>query len=322
MEKCLITTLRGEVQVDLPIFDAVRLYIKWGENESFAIKPSGGAGSINFGGPGTVIKVLQNGSIKVGSTNVGTEHTISATDTSAIDIIPTDGTVDTVIALYGIHTITAWGRASSSPYRMAHTDDAAMLEGSSISAATVALLAGSKEPADLSSIEKLPNRSSISSLLYAIEPNAYKGNIQSFASLPALVNAASRFSEGNPGVYGDIGVFEGNTVIQQISLRRNDRIVGMVDRLAGCSALTEIDLQSTGVTGNVESLGSCTQLTKIILSSASVTGTVEGLVAAFVAAGKTSGTISIGFPRTGITYNGESVVGTTLTWDGTDITIS
>lgn len=322
MDKCLVTRLKGTAVADLPFYDAIRLVVKWGASTSFAIKANGALANLFFGGIGTKVKVISNGTIKVGSDNVGTEYTITESSTSTIDVIPSDATQDTLVVLEGLSSITTWGRTTNSPYRMAYSDDLGFLAGSSVNVPNFALLAGASEPCDLSILAGLPNKNIITTILVSLDENAYKGDIRYLAELPLLVTAPTSISESNPGVYGDIASFAGHTAIQYIQLRRNDKIVGMIDNLAGCSALKTIDLQSTQVTGNIASLGACTNLTKIVLSSTSVTGTVEDLVVAFNVAGKTSGTITIGFTRTGITYNGAAVSGTTLTWSGSNITIS
>ncbi|MBO5595789.1 MAG: hypothetical protein J6M31_01845 [Bacteroidales bacterium] len=322
MDKCLVTRLKGTAVADLPFYDAIRLWIKWGDNTTFPIKATGSLENIFFGGIGTTVKVISNGTIKVGSDNVGTEYTITESSTSTIDIIPSDVAQDTLIILKGLSSISKWGPTTGSPHRMAHTDDSFSLAETSIAGTTVALLAGASEPCDLAVLEVLPNKSTITTLLWSLEQNAYKGDIHHLAAIPGLIVTGTALAAFNSGVYGDIAVFNGNTAIRNVELRRSDRIVGMIDNLSGCSALSTVDLQSTQVTGNLAALGNCVNLTKIVLSSTSVTGTVEDLVAAFNAAGKTSGSISIGFQRTGVTYNGSSVSGTTLTWNGSNITIS
>lgn len=318
MDKCLVTKLKGAVSSDNPFYDAIRMYIKWGTSSTFSIKSS----AIIFGGIGTTIKVIENGSIMAGSDNVGTEYTIASGSPSTIDIIPSNSSVDTPIVLKGLQSISAWGVGSNANRRLAYSDDQSFLAGTNRAGAVFSLLAGYREPADLSSLDNLPNKANITSIYLNTVSGGYKGDIQYLSGLSSLVEASTILSKNNPMVYGDIATFTNNSTIQNILLNNNDKIVGMIDNLSGCSALKQIDLQSTGVTGNLASLGACTNLTKIVLASTSVTGTVEDLVAAFNTAGKTSGTITIGFSRTAITYEGAAVSGTTLTWSGTNITIS
>lgn len=322
MEKCLITKLKGTVTNNNPFYDAIRMFIKWGDNSSFAIKANGPLTNLYFGGIGTTIKVIDNGTIKVGNDNVGTEYTITSNSTSTIDIIPSDTSVDTQIILKNLQSITYWGRGTSAHQRLAYSDDQSLLLGSAVTGSSLSLLGGYFEPCDISVLADIPNKANVTSVYLNNASGVYKGDIHYFSELPSLVSAQNLLSQNNPGIYGDIAAFLNNTVIQNIELRRNDRIVGMLDNLAGCSALKTIDLQSTSITGNIASIGACTQLTSVVVASTSVTGTVEDLVAAFNSAGKTSGSISIGFTRTGITYNGAQVSGTTLTWSGTNITIS
>lgn len=323
MDKCLVTKLKGTVTSDNPFYDAIRVFIKWGDNSSFAIKAAGQLTNIYFGGVGTTIKVINNGTIKVGTDNVGTEYTITSDSTFTIDIIPSNTSIDTQIILKNLPSISIWGRTTSTHQRMAYSDDQEFLAGTSVSGSGVFLLPGYFEPCNISVLADVPNKASITTLfLNPTVSNGYKGDISYLSELPLLQEAQNVLSQNNSGIYGDIAVFINNTNIQNIALRRNDKIVGMLDNLAGCSALKTIDLQSTSITGNIASIGACTQLTSVVVASTSVTGTVEDLVAAFNTAGKTTGTITIGFTRTGITYNGEPVNGTTLTWSGTTITIS
>lgn len=323
MDKCLVTKLKGTVTSDNPFYDAIRMFIKWGNSSSFAIKANGPLINLYFGGIGTTIKVIDNGTIKVGNDNVGTEYTITSNSTSTIDIIPSDSSVDTQIILKNLPSISTWGRTTSTHQRMAYSDDQEFLAGTSVSGKAIFLLPGYSEPCDISVLADIPNKASITTLfLNPTVSNGYKGDISHLSELPLLQEAQNVLSQNNSGIYGDIAVFINNTNIQNIALRRNDKIVGMLDNLAGCSALKTIDLQSTSITGNIASIGACTQLTSVIVASTSVTGTVEDLVAALNTAGKTSGSIAIGFTRTGITYNGSPVAGTTLTWDGSNITIS
>lgn len=322
MDKCLVTRLKGTADASLPFYDAIRMRIKWGSETSFAIKASGGLVNLFFGGEGVKLKVLSNGSVKVGDDNVGSEYTITVQSTSTIDILPVSSAQDTEFLLIGLSSISTWGRTTAAPYRLAYSDDLHYLQSSVVTSTSFALLAGDAEPCDLSVLASLPNKQAITVLLLNNAANSYKGDIAYLSELPSLQNIANYLASANSGVYGDISTFIGNTTIKRVELRRSDRIVGMVDSLSQCSALTHIDLQSTQVAGNLASLGACPNLTSIILASTSVTGTVENLVAAFNAAGRTSGSITIGFVRTGITYNGQSVTGTTLAWNGTNITIS
>lgn len=323
MDKCLITKLKGTVTNNNPFYDAIRMFIKWGNSPSFAIKANGAPTNLYFGGIGTTIKVIDNGTIKVGNDNVGTEYTITSGSTSTIDIIPSNSSVDTQIILKNLPSISVWGRTTATHQRMAYSDDQEFLAGTSVSGNGVFLLPGYFEPCNISVLADIPNKASITTLfLNTVVSNGYKGNISHLSELPLLQEAQNILSQNNSGIYGDIATFLNNTNIKNIALRRNDKIVGMLDSLAGCSALQTIDLQSTSITGNIASIGTCTQLTSVVVASTSVTGTVEDLVTAFNNAGKTSGSITIGFSRTGITYNGSSVNGTTLTWNGTTITIS
>lgn len=319
---CLITQLKGSVTRDLPFFDAIRLRIKWGNESSFAIKPAGSINVTYFGGNGTKVSVITNGNIEVGGESVGQEYTLTSDSTGTVDITPEDATQDTLIVLRGIATISHWGRSTSAPYRMAYTDDMPLLIGSSVNDASIAFLAGDQHPCNLSALANLPNKGAVTTLLLSLDENAYEGDISYLGELPGLLSTGAILAANSTGVFGDISVFEGNTTIRQVQLRRNDHIVGMIDSLAGCSAITVIDLQSTSITGNLASLGSLASLNSLVIASTSVTGTVEELVAAFVEAGRTSGSITIGFSNTGITYNGQPVTGTTLTWNGTSISIS
>lgn len=322
MDKCLVTKLKGTAVADLPFFDAIRMRIVWGTETSFPIKSGTGLGSLYFGGNGVTIKVIRNGSIRLSGETVGDEYTITSSTTQTIDIIPSDPAQDTQFVLKGIANISTWGRNTSSPYKMVYSDDLPLLAGSGITSTIFALLAGDTEPCDISVLSELPNKSLITTILINDANNSYKGDISNLRAVSGLLDTGIILSAFNSGIYGDISVFLGNTTIHSVRLRRNNRIVGMIDNLAGCSALTTIDLQSTQVTGNLAALGSCLNLTSIVIGATSVTGTVEDLVAAFNDAGRTSGSISILFNNTGVTYNGLPVTGSTLTWNGQNIVIS
>lgn len=318
---CLYKKLKGNVSADLPILDAIRLVVNWDSLESFPIKPSGGNWFI--GGPGISLKV-DNGSIKVGGTNVGSEYTSTGQEQDTIDVIPTSSTSTTQIVLKGLSMITRLGRSDSFPYNNVRTDDMEFIEYSGINYSIISLFAGVDGEQDLAALEYFPNKSVVSTINFCSLRNAYKGDISIFSQFPSVTVVGGTLARYNPLVYGNVSVFNGNTTITNVILRDNDGIVGLIDSFAGCSELKVLDIQTTKVGGNIASMGSCTKLTRLIVLGNSITGTIEELVAAFVDAGKSTGSITIDITHTGVTFEGNFVSGTkTLAWNGiSNITIS
>lgn len=322
MENCLLKKIKGNVSANLPIYDAIRLVVDWNGIDSFPIKPDGGNWYI--GGSGVGIKVT-NGTIKVDDVSVGSEYQSVSGEQAKIDVIPVSSIATTQIVLKGLSSITTFGRSNKFKYNNVSTDDMEFVSESSINFNTISIFRGVNKEQDIASLLFFPNKNVVSTINFGAVTNSYKGDISVLGQFPSLIAVQLALAKNNPNVYGDISVFENNTTITNIVLRDNDGIVGMIDSLSGCTALTSIDLQSTKIGGNIASLGTCTNITNMILPDTSITGTIEGLVAAFVDDGhKNSGSITINIGHTGVTFEGNFVTGTkTLAWNGkTNITLS
>ena len=79
------------------------------------------------------------------------------------------------------------------------------------------------------------------------------------------------------------------------------------------------------VTGDiVDAFGSNTSINNLtIYDEPNVTGSIEDFVAAQRSAGRTTGTINIGFTGSGVTYNGSNnILYSSLTWDANSITVT
>lgn len=79
------------------------------------------------------------------------------------------------------------------------------------------------------------------------------------------------------------------------------------------------------ITGDiVDAFGSNIALTELcIYKEPNITGSIENFVAAQRAAGRTTGTITIGFDVSGVTYNGNNTIPySSLTWDANSITVT
>lgn len=108
-------------------------------------------------------------------------------------------------------------------------------------------------------------------------------------------------------------------------------IVGDCAHLAKFPKLKRIYWNNALCYGNISVLGKLTQLVELQWYTAQVTGSLEEFVANARAAGRTEGSVSLGwFNDTGVTFNGETAAvkantslkwtATTITWNGKTIT--
>ena len=89
--------------------------------------------------------------------------------------------------------------------------------------------------------------------------------------------------------------------------------------------LTQLSLANNQLLrGNVAGLGNCIALTSLTLNTChNISGTLEGLLDAMVAAGRTSGSMSIGLIQSAVTYNGTVPSNTlTATFSGSGWTVA
>ena len=107
---------------------------------------------------------------------------------------------------------------------------------------------------------------------------------------------------GNQDIYGNLDSdFLEATSLTQLSLANNQLLRGNVTGLANCIALTSLTLNTCH----------------------NISGTLEALLDAMVAAGRTSGTMTIGLIQSAITYNGSVPSGTlTATFSDSGWTIA
>ena len=75
-----------------------------------------------------------------------------------------------------------------------------------------------------------------------------------------------------------------------------------------------------GLTGNVNSIGSHTNFTTLNLANTVVEGSIEGIVANEIAAGKTTGSITVNCSDNKITFEGIKIgsqgqISSVFTWD-------
>lgn len=104
----------------------------------------------------------------------------------------------------------------------------------------------------------------------------------------------------------DIDALEYMTNLRELNLGFGST-VGSINSLSKLTELTGINLWQPGITGNIVSLGNCTKLTSTIyLNDGNIEGALEDFCNAQVAAGRTSGTVTIKCSAY-ITYQGSTV---------------
>ena len=106
--------------------------------------------------------------------------------------------------------------------------------------------------------------------------------------------------------------------------------VGDVADLAKFPKLARLRLRNKECIGDVANLGNLLSLTYLELNGDALTGKMEDMVARYRKNGKTSGTLSLGYLATGVSFNGNAMTldessklewtASTITWNGKTIT--
>lgn len=129
-------------------------------------------------------------------------------------------------------------------------------------------------------------------------PHIY-GNISAISSITSLTEV--NFKSTN--VDGDISSLSALENVEILYLDSTD-VIGDISVLENMHSLTTLTLNGAmGLYGNISALAK-TNCNYAHLYGTQVTGSLEELVAALIANGRTSGTIRMRLPNTGITYNG------------------
>jgi len=115
-------------------------------------------------------------------------------------------------------------------------------------------------------------------------------------------------------VTGDISNFYNNNITELIIVA-SPNVYGNLDKFR--DQYTAIRLQGTSISGDIAGFAKFKTAEYIWLTNTQVHGTIESLVAAFVAAGKTSGTVNLSVNGTSVTYQGRNTdKGADLIWNG------
>lgn len=146
----------------------------------------------------------------------------------------------------------------------------------------------------------------------------YKGQPYPIEKLPwATLTTLENSSDSDHGMPKNITGDFANVDLSHIQVLKlaNQEIYGDLDSdFLGATSLTQLSLANNQLLrGNVTGLGNCIALTAITLNTChNISGTLESLLDAMVAAGRTSGTMTVALIHSAITYNG-TVPSTTLT---------
>ena len=146
----------------------------------------------------------------------------------------------------------------------------------------------------------------------------YKGQPYPIEKLPwATLTTLENLSDLDHGMPKNITGDFANVDLSHIQVLKlaNQEIYGDLDSdFLGATSLTQLSLANNQLLrGDITGLGNCIALTSLILNTChNISGTLEDLLDAMVAAGRTSGSRSIGLIQSAVTYNG-TVPSTTLT---------
>lgn len=140
--------------------------------------------------------------------------------------------------------------------------------------------------------------------------------------LASLSIAASNDKE--PMMEGNLDDLNPNTTLFNF---QNQKVSGNISALASHTALTSAGLYGcSAVEGSISSIGDLVSLTSLTVEyCSSLSGTLESLFDAMVTAGRTSGTLTVYYGNSPITYNGQTTTGSTpvvATFSGSGWTVS
>ena len=151
----------------------------------------------------------------------------------------------------------------------------------------------------------------------------YKGQPHPIEKLPwATLTTLENSSDSEHGMPRNITGDFANVDLSNIQVLKlaNQEIYGDLDSdFLGATSLTQLNLANNQLLrGNVTGLGNCIALTSLTLNTChNISGTLENLLDAMVAAGRTSGTMTVALIQSAITYNGTVPSGTlTATFSG------
>lgn len=128
---------------------------------------------------------------------------------------------------------------------------------------------------------------------------------ESLASLSVLASVGKE-----PMMEGDLEDLNPNVTAFNL---QNQKISGNISSLASHTAVTNAGLyMCSAVEGSISSIGALVSLTNLNVEyCASLSGTLESLFDAMVTAGRTSGTLTIYYGNSPVTYNGQTTTGST-----------
>ena len=128
---------------------------------------------------------------------------------------------------------------------------------------------------------------------------------ESLVSLTISVNTGKE-----PSVEGDLEYLNPNVTSFNL---QNQKISGNISSLASHTTLTSAGLYGlSAVEGSISSIGDLVSLTSLNVEyCSSLSGTLESLFDAMVTSGRTSGTLTVYYGNSPITYNGQTTTGST-----------
>lgn len=157
----------------------------------------------------------------------------------------------------------------------------------------------------------------------------YKGQPYPIEKLPwATLTTLENSSDLDHGMPKNLQGDFANVDLSHIQVLKvgNQDIYGNLDSdFLEAVNLTQLSLANNQLLrGNVAGLGNCIALTSLTLNTChNISGTLEGLLDAMVAAGRTSGSMSIGLIQSAVTYNGTVPSNTlTATFSGSGWTVA